>query len=50
MNNNEFYKNLSYSNDIEYVEKNIKLNISASEITKIYPRLCLRCRRCDLHI
>ena len=30
----EFYKNLSYSNDIEYVEKNINLNISASEITK----------------
>ena len=30
----DFYKNLSYSNDIEYVEKNINLNISASEITK----------------
>ena len=29
-----FYKNLSYSNDIEYVEKNINLNILASEITK----------------
>jgi ubiquinone/menaquinone biosynthesis C-methylase UbiE len=30
----DFYKNLSYSNDIEYVEKNISLNISANEITK----------------
>jgi len=30
----DFYKNLSYSNDIEYVEKNINLNISTSEITK----------------
>ena len=30
----DFYKNLSYSNDIEYVEKNISLNISVSEITK----------------
>ena len=30
----DFYKNLSYLNDIEYVEKNINLNISASEITK----------------
>ena len=30
----DFYKNLSYSNDIEYVEKNINLNISESEITK----------------
>ena len=29
----DFYKYLSYSNDIEYVEKNIKLNIKASEIT-----------------
>ena len=30
----DFYKNISYSNDIEYVEKNISLNISVSEITK----------------
>ena len=29
-----FYKYLSYSNDIEYVEKNINRNILASEITK----------------
>ena len=29
----DFYKNISYSNDIEYVEKNINLNTSASEIT-----------------
>ena len=28
-----FYKNLSYSNDIEYVEKNINRNILASEMT-----------------
>ena len=29
----DFYKNLTYSNDIEYVENNINLNITASEIT-----------------
>ena len=29
----EFYKNLTYSNDIEYVENNVNLNIIASEIT-----------------
>ena len=29
----EFYKNLTYSNDIEYVENNVNLNILASEIT-----------------
>ena len=28
-----FYKNLSYLNDIEYVEKNINRNILSSEIT-----------------
>ena len=33
MNNNEFFKNISYTNDIQYVQNNINANLTIKEIT-----------------